>query len=668
MRRRKLLIGIGATAAGGSAAFGTEAFTSVQAERNVDVAVAGDQSSFIAIQPLDSANAGEYVNTESDNTVELELDGDNSGSGEGVTQDAITQLEDLFRVVNQGSQEVSVYFEDDSDAVTFRVTRSTETSTNGSNGQSLEGAANSVELGVGEQIVVGLTVDTLNNDVSGQLLDNVTLYADANASAPEQSIPEPQYVVDPTAAESGGSQPAEDNTHATIASALQAARNDDQSGAGAVIGIRGDAGSSPLTPSSLIDIDLDGVTITGFEGTPTIDGTQDLPSSDTVENLIQASGDNVTLQNLTLKADADIGPNLQQGILASGDGVTIEGVTVNSPNNADNSNGNPLVDLQGQDPTVTNSEVTNGPIAVGKQAGGTITITNNYVNGAIDEGIWAYAQISSGDTKDFVIENNLVENHDANRNGNAEIKIGVNGAPDEINGETSTEDQLNAILEENDVKTAQVDGDIDTIGGDGITANFFGADYSPNGSFGGFSPTSLDSSLTTALLSDSGSGSDELEIHGAAGAGNDVILNDDPLTGSETEFTVTLDPGANTVELSAAGETAADEDVTDGKGSDGSSADESEFPDGVPSTVNIAVNLRSNGDTVAVKGLSINGADAEASGYKMATSGPLKVFEFTDVPADGTVTVEGTVFIGSGTGSAEGLGIDFADPDDVSRS
>ncbi|EMA09923.1 hypothetical protein, partial [Haloarcula marismortui] len=194
MRRRKLLIGIGATAAGGSAAFGTEAFTSVQAERNVDVAVAGDQSSFIAIQPLDSANAGKYVNTESDNTVGLELDGDNSGSGEGVTQDAITQLEDLFRVVNQGSQEVSVYFEDDSDAVTFRVTRSTETSTNGSNGQSLEGAANSVELGVGEQIVVGLTVDTLNNDVSGQLLDNVTLYADANASAPEQSIPEPQYV------------------------------------------------------------------------------------------------------------------------------------------------------------------------------------------------------------------------------------------------------------------------------------------------------------------------------------------------------------------------------------------------------------------------------------------------------------------------------------------
>ncbi|RLM70544.1 hypothetical protein DVK07_08995 [Halorubrum sp. Atlit-26R] len=654
MRRRKLLIGIGAAAAGGSAAFGTEAFTSVQAERNVDVSVAGDQSSFIAIQPLSSENADEYVNTESgDNTVELELDGDNSGPGEGVTQDAVTQLEDLFRVVNQGSQPVSVYFEDDSDAVTFRVSGSAD-GFSGS-GQSLEGPDNSAELAVGEQVVVGMTVDTLNNDVSGQLLDRATLYADASASAPEQTVPEPQYVVDPTAAESGGSQPAEDNTHATIASALQAARNDDQSGAGAVIGIRGDAGSSPLTPSSLIDIDLDGVTITGFEGTPTIDGTQDLPSSDTVENLIQASGDNVTLQNLTLKADADIGPNVQQGILASGDGVTIEGVTVNSPNNADNSNGDPLVDLQGQDPTVTNSEVTNGPIAVDKEAGGTVTITNNYVNGVIDEGIWAYAQTDSGDTKDFVIENNLVENHDANRNGNAEIKVGVNGPPDEINGETSTEDQLNAILEENDVKTAQVDGDIDTIGGDGITANFQND--------GNFSPISINKSLNANLIADSGGGFDELEIHGATGGNNAPI--DESLSGSETDFTVTLDPGANTVELNAAGATVTDEDVTDGEGSNGDLNGDTEFPDGVPSTVDIAVNLISRNNKVAVKDLSINGADAEVSGYKMATSGPLKVFEFTDVPADGMVTVEGTVFIGSGGGQADSLGIDFADPDDV---
>ena len=81
MRRRKLLIGIGAAAAGGSAAFGTEAFTSVQAERNVEVAGAGDRSSFVAIQPLDSANVGKYLDAESDNTVELDLDGDNSGSG-----------------------------------------------------------------------------------------------------------------------------------------------------------------------------------------------------------------------------------------------------------------------------------------------------------------------------------------------------------------------------------------------------------------------------------------------------------------------------------------------------------------------------------------------------------------------------------------------------------
>ena len=92
MRRRKLLISIGALGAGGTAAFGTEAFTSVEAERNVDVEIAGDQSAFVAIQPLESDNAEEYVNTESDQTVELNLDGDNTGPGEGVNQDAITQV------------------------------------------------------------------------------------------------------------------------------------------------------------------------------------------------------------------------------------------------------------------------------------------------------------------------------------------------------------------------------------------------------------------------------------------------------------------------------------------------------------------------------------------------------------------------------------------------
>lgn len=625
MERRKFLIGAGALGAGASAALGTGAFTTVEAQRNVDIATAGDANAQLAIQAVSGANA-ELVNTEADGTLSLSIP--------NVNEDAVTDVEDLFRVVNQGTQPVSLYFQDDSDAVTFRVTRSA---------QSLEGADNSVELGVGEQVVVGLTIDTLNNDISGTLLDSVTIVADASASAPGQSGPQPQYVVTP--------DPSGDNEFGSVQAAI------DEASGQATIGVEG---GQTLEPESTIQVDVDGVTLTGFNGIPTLDGTTELPSTDTAKELIEVSADGVTISNLNINADADTGPNHQQGILATGNAVTLDSIDIDSPSDQ---NGNPLIELEGRDPLVTSCQVEHGPISVGKSAAGEITITNNLVDGAIDEGIWGYGQTGDGETKDFVLRNNEVKNHDTNKTGKAEIKIV--GSPDEVNGQTGKEAQLDAILSDNSVKTAEVGGDIDTVGGDGITANFLGADYSPEGSSGGFSPISIDKSLNTNLIADSGGGFDELEIHGSAG-GNNVSVGES-LSGGETSFSVTLDPGANTVTIEAAGETVTDPDVTDGETADGSDADESEFDDGIPSEVDIAVNLISRDDKVAVEDLTISGSDGEVSGYKMASSGPLKVFEFVGVPADGTVTVEGTLFVGSGGGSADSLGVDFADPADVTN-
>ena len=306
MERRKLLIGIGALGTGGAAAFGTEAFTSIEAERNVDVSVAGDSSAYLAFQALDSVNGNDYVTTESDDTISITLNGDGGAGGSGVNQDAVTQIEDLFKVVNQGTQSTSVYFEDDSDAVTFRVTRSTDTSTNGSNGQSLEGADNSVELDVGEQVVVGLTIDTLNNDVNGDLLDTVTVVADAGASAPGQSTPAPQYVVD-----GSGSQP---NTFATLSNALASSDVTD----GSVIGIEG---SATFSESSTVTVDQS-VTITGFNGMPTIDATG--VSSGPVM-AVDAAG--VTLRNFTIKTGTN-------RININADDVTVDGLSTIFENNA----------------------------------------------------------------------------------------------------------------------------------------------------------------------------------------------------------------------------------------------------------------------------------------------------------------------------------------------
>jgi hypothetical protein len=456
------MIGLGALTAGGSAAFGTEAFTSVEAQRNVDVRVAGDQSAFVAIEKLSSDNARKYVSTEDDDTVQLNFDGDNEGPGGGVSQDAITQVEDLFRVVNQGSQPSSVYFEDSSDAVTFRVTQSTDTSTTGSSGQTLEGADNSVELAVGEQVVIGMTIDTMNHDVSGDLLDNVTLYAEAGASAPEQSIPQPQYVVtpDPT----GDSV----NEFGNIQSAIDAAETN------SVIGIDGafssDGDESPLEISSAINVNKEGITLTGFNGKPEIDST-DTNLQDRDGGIVQIEANGISLQNFGLTYVDDPDDGATNGIeLASGADVstaTINGVSITNDISTGKVDSNPSINLEtGEDLTVTNCVVEGGAIGTNafRNADAEVTISGNYVdlnpNGDTapsgpDEGIFAYGgEIDSGDLK---IRGNEVVNTSEDEE---DIKV-VSGKPDTLNGEVKLSSQVESLTEENDVSEVQVNGTYD---------------------------------------------------------------------------------------------------------------------------------------------------------------------------------------------------------------
>jgi len=458
MRRRKLLIGLGALSAGGSAAFGTEAFTSAQAERNADVAVAGDQSSFIAIQPLDSSNADKYVETD-DSTVGLELDGDGGGAGAGVASNAVTQIEDLFRVVNQGSQTTFVYFEDDSDAVTFRVTRSTDTETTGSNGQSLEGSSNSVELDVGEQVVVGLTVNTMNSEVGDTLLDSVTLRAESEGSsnAPTNSIAQPQYVVDSDAfGDSDNDADSNDeNIFPSISEAVSAAES------GAVIGVRN---TQDITSRIIINKSL---TLSGFDK-PSVGVDVDQEGGE--DEVIYIDSDDVTIQNLDFTY-GDIGREPTDVHLISGaqprdlSGLTIRGLDITSNASFDTN----AIDVRGVDIEIVNNTVTDAGIQVqhgsGSSSGGSVTISGNSVTesgsggGILGEGITAFGVSStSADLADisYTIEDNLVSD-----TGNPAIKLTDNASgstPADVNGESDKQDQIEALLRDNDVFSARIEG------------------------------------------------------------------------------------------------------------------------------------------------------------------------------------------------------------------
>ena len=117
MNRRNVLIGLGTVAAGGGAALGTGAFSSVEADRTVTVETVGDDSAFVGISP-----DGEYaVNTGSDEAVVLDLG--NSGDDDGFNDDAETVIDGILTLENNAADgsDTNVGF-DDGSSITDSIT------------------------------------------------------------------------------------------------------------------------------------------------------------------------------------------------------------------------------------------------------------------------------------------------------------------------------------------------------------------------------------------------------------------------------------------------------------------------------------------------------------------------------------------------------------------
>jgi hypothetical protein len=104
--RRNALIGFGGLIAGGGALISTGAFTTVQAERTVNVETTGDADAFLAIEP--GAEGGEYVSE--NGTIEIDISNTSAG-GQGVNQNAITAIDQLLEVTNNGTNDVEAGFD-----------------------------------------------------------------------------------------------------------------------------------------------------------------------------------------------------------------------------------------------------------------------------------------------------------------------------------------------------------------------------------------------------------------------------------------------------------------------------------------------------------------------------------------------------------------------------
>lgn len=108
-KRRKFLAGLGALATGTAAAVGTGAVSSVSAGRSATVALASDSNAFLQMEAGPSAMV-----KETNNTVELKLDGTWGNGGSGVNMDAVTTIGNpdnpsndyAFKIKNQGTRDM----------------------------------------------------------------------------------------------------------------------------------------------------------------------------------------------------------------------------------------------------------------------------------------------------------------------------------------------------------------------------------------------------------------------------------------------------------------------------------------------------------------------------------------------------------------------------------
>jgi hypothetical protein len=182
---------MGSLAAGGAATIGTGAFTSVEADRSVNVAVADDANAYLALSKTGTPNSQDYVTTTNGQIV-LNLDSTDNG-GSGFNKNAKTRIDDIIQVSNQGTQTVNVWVtiddgdETDSDTfddgtLYFYPGDSTDAAIN--NGEGDNDGDDVLALPPGKSANLGVYVDL--DDISDQPDESTTATFNADVDAGEE--------------------------------------------------------------------------------------------------------------------------------------------------------------------------------------------------------------------------------------------------------------------------------------------------------------------------------------------------------------------------------------------------------------------------------------------------------------------------------------------------
>lgn len=166
LNRRNALIGLGAIATGGGALFGSGAFSTVEANREVQIGVTGDSSANLGL----AANNTDIANDSgggANNQVAI--------NGNAFNPDATTEYDDAFDVTNNASNEIYLAIESptvSNGTATFYV----DSGSNDTIADVADLSADYVAIAAGADLTVGLSFNA-DDTAASTSNDTVTIEA-----------------------------------------------------------------------------------------------------------------------------------------------------------------------------------------------------------------------------------------------------------------------------------------------------------------------------------------------------------------------------------------------------------------------------------------------------------------------------------------------------------
>ena len=186
MQRRKYLATLGSIAAGGAAATGTGAFSSMTSgERSVTVQVEDDANSFLGLVPAadDQPNHHGHFAEQNSDKHEINVNGDNLTfpNGNGVNPDSEYDIDNVFKIQNLGPNgspstgEVAAWISSNTASrVSFYW--------GGDPTDSAEGSTNSETMSPSDERKIGMHIDATGLDSSDTISGEIVISAEDQAN------------------------------------------------------------------------------------------------------------------------------------------------------------------------------------------------------------------------------------------------------------------------------------------------------------------------------------------------------------------------------------------------------------------------------------------------------------------------------------------------------